>query len=158
MDLQRCQHLHGEVGLAGQDCESLGPTWQTLGALWLHTKKLFSKSRRTDLSFNEICKSSIPKEWKDWMFAKLMKTNSKCPMESFSKVFTMYLSGLPSGATVTNCTIMNEMWCCQGKTGIIRLILCLYWQPSFSGTGNDWKANMQHVEDIFNTILMELEL
>jgi len=65
---------------------------------------------------------------------------------------------LPSGATATNGTVMNEMWCRQGKTGIIGLILCLYWQASFSGAGNDWKVNMQRVEDIFNAILAELEL
>ena len=50
------------------------------------------------------------------------------------------------------------LWCRQGKTGIIGLILCLYWQDTFSGAGNDWKANMQRVENIFNAILAGPEL
>ena len=53
---------------------------------------------------------------------------------------------------------MTEIWCCLGKTGILGLILCLYWQAEHSGAGNDWIENMKRVEGIFNAILADPDL
>jgi hypothetical protein len=129
--------------------------WKALAALWLRTEISLAKSDRNDLSFTQIRKSSIPNEWKDWMNAKLMNTDAKCPLESFGKSFTVYLKSLPSTTFTTNGTVMTEIWCRPGKTGIIGLLLCLNWQAVFSGAGNDWKKNMKRVEDIFNAISAE---
>jgi hypothetical protein len=74
----------------------LGADWQALTALWLRTETVLSKSGHTDLTFNEICTSSTPNDWKEWMNAKLMKTDAKHPAESFGQVLTDYLKGLPS--------------------------------------------------------------
>jgi hypothetical protein len=126
--------------------------WKTLAALWLRTEILLTKSCHTNISFTQIRESSIPDEWKEWMNAKLMNINAKRPTESFGKAFTVYLKGLPSSTMKKNGTVMMEIWCHPRKTGIIGLLLCLNWQVVFSGTGNDWKHNMQCVKDIFNAI------
>ena len=89
------------------------------------------------------------------MNVKLMKTNAKLPLETFGKVLTDYLSGLPSTASDIGGMAMAEIWCCPGKTGILGLLLCLYWQAEYSGGGNDWTANMKCVEGIFSAILAE---
>jgi hypothetical protein len=89
---------------------------------------LLSKFGRTELSFDEIRKSSIPEDWKEWIYSKLMKTDAKCPAESFGHVITNYLNGLPSTMLTIGGTVMTEIWCRPGKTGILGLILCLYWQ------------------------------
>jgi hypothetical protein len=68
------------------------------------------------------------------------------------------LEGLPLSTMKNNGTVMTEIWCHHRKTGIIRLLLCLNWQAVFSGAGNDWKHNMQHVKDIFNAISAEPDL
>ena len=57
---------------------------------------------------------------------------------------------------------IEHWWYCDGgnmvppgKTGILGLLLCLYWQAEYSGGGNDWKANIKRVESIFSAILAE---
>jgi len=152
------QYLHEEVGLAGKAWDSLGADWQALAALWLRTETALSKSGRTDLTFNEIRTSSIPDDWKEWMNAKLMKTDAKRPTESFGQVLTDYLKGLPLSVLKIGGTVMTQLWCRPGKTGILGLILCLYWQAEYSGAGHDWNVNMKCVEHIFNVILAEPDL
>jgi hypothetical protein len=152
------QHLREEVGLAGESWETLGGDWQTLGNLWLRTETALARSGRTDLTFAEIHNLSIPDEWKDWMCAKLMRTEAARPAESFGKVFTDYLNGLPSSAQKLSGTVMNEGWSRPGKTGIVGLILCLYWQAEYAGAGKDWQENIKRVERIFNAILATPDL
>ncbi|KIM87690.1 hypothetical protein PILCRDRAFT_4104 [Piloderma croceum F 1598] len=152
------QHFRQEVGLSGPAWESMGVQWKALAALWLRTEILLAKSGRTDLSFTQVHKSSIAEEWKEWMNAKLMSVDARPPAASFGKVFTNYLMGLPSSTMEKKGTVMTEIWCRPGKTGIIGLLLCLYWQAEFSGAGNDWKMNMKRVEDIFNAISAEHSL
>ena len=151
-------HLREEVGLAGEGWESLGAEWQDLAALWLRTETALSKSGRIDLTFTEIRKSSIPEEWKEWMNAKVMRIDAKRPADSFGQVFTGYLNGLPSTAFDIGGTVMTEIWCRPGKTGILGLLLCLYWQAEYSGGGNAWKSNIKRIEGIFNAILAEPDL
>ena len=152
------QPLCEEIGLAGEAWAALGPAWQALASLWLRAEACVSKSGWTDLTFNEIRKSAIPNEWKEWMNAKLMKIDVKRPADTFGKVLTDYLSGLPSTALKVGGTVMTQVWCRPGKTGIIGLLLCLYWQAEYSGAGRDWKANVQCVECIFNAILAQPNL
>ncbi|KIM72740.1 hypothetical protein PILCRDRAFT_15871 [Piloderma croceum F 1598] len=152
------QYLREEVGLAGPDWESLGAEWKTLAALWLRAEMVLSKSGRTNLSFDEIHVSSIPDPWKDWMSAKVMNIDARRLSVAFGLVFTDYLNKLPSSTMAIQGTVMTEIWCRPGKTGIIGLLLCLYWQAEFSGAGHDWKANLMRVGYIFNAILGQPEL
>ena len=92
------------------------------------------------------------------MNLRLLKIDAKPPSESFGTVFTNYLSGDSSDSAAIEGTVMDNIWCRPGKTGILGLVLCLYWQAEYSGAGNEWKANIQHVERIFNAILAEPEL
>ena len=149
------QHLREEVGLSGAAWESFGIAWQALGVLWVQAETALSRSGRTDLSFNEIRKASIPEEWKEWMNAKLMNIDAKRPADSFGKVFTDYLKSLPSTALKAGGTVEAEVWCRPGKTGVLGLLLCLYWQAEYAGIGNDWKGNLKLVEDILNAVLAE---
>ena len=89
------------------------------------------------------------------MNGKLMKTDTKHPLDKFSKVFMDYFNGLPSTALDIGGTVMSAVWCHPGETGILGLLLCLYWQAEYSGSENNWQANMKHVEGIFNAILTE---
>ena len=82
-------YIHEEVGLAGLAWESMGAQWQTLGSLWLCAEQALSKSRCTDLLMDEVRKSDIPAEWKDWMYAKNMRTNAMRPLESFRKILSL---------------------------------------------------------------------
>jgi hypothetical protein len=70
-----------------------------------------------------------------------MKTEATHPAESFRKLFTNYLKGLPSTSLEIGGTVMMEIWCCPGKTGILGLLLCLNWQAEYSGAGRDWEGN-----------------
>jgi hypothetical protein len=141
------QYLREEVRLAGPDWESLGAEWKTLTALWLCAEILLSKTGRTDLSFTEIHVSLIPDAWKDWMSAKVMNTDAHHPTQAFGLVFTDYLNKLPSSTMVIEGTVMTEIWCRPGTTGIIGLL-----------PGHDWKVNLAHVRYIFNAILGQPEL
>jgi hypothetical protein len=141
------QYLRKEVRLAGPDWESLGAEWKTLTALWLCAEILLSKTGRTDLSFTEIHVSSIPDAWKDWMSAKVMNTDAHHPTQAFGLVFTDYLNKLPSSTMVIEGTVMTEIWCRPGTTGIIGLL-----------PGHDWKVNLARVGYIFNAILGQPEL
>jgi hypothetical protein len=136
----------------------MGAKWQALGSLWLRAEQALFKSGRTDLSFDEIRQSDIPQEWKDWVYAKIMKIDAKRPSELFGTAFTNYLSRLPSHAVDIGSTVMSNIWCRPGKTGILGLLVCLYWQAEYSGAGNAWELNRQRVEGIFNAILAVPEL
>lgn len=136
----------------------MGDGWQALATLWLRTEAALVKAGRMDLSFTEIRKSSIPEEWKEWMYAKQMKTDAKRPSESFGKVFTDYLRSLPSSTQAIGGTAMAQIWSRPGKTGIVGLLLCLYWQADCSGAGKDWEDNIKRVEGIFNAILAAPDL
>jgi hypothetical protein len=151
-------YLREEVGLAGLGWETMGAKWRALGSLWLRAEQALSKSGRTDLSVDEVRKSNIPEEWKDWMNAKITKIDARRPSESFGKTFTDYLKQLPSDTAQVGGTVMDHIWCRPGKTGILGLLLCIYWQAEHSGAGNDWESNIQYVEGIFNAILAVPEL
>ena len=151
-------YLREEVGLAGLAWETMGAKWRALGSLWLRAEQALSKSGRTDLSFNEVRKSNIPEEWKEWMNAKILRIDAKGPSESFGKTFTDYLRQLPPGTAEVGGTVMENIWCRSGKTGILGLLLCIYWQAEYSGAGTDWESNVEYVENIFNAILAIPEL
>ena len=59
--------------------------------------------------------------------------------------------GKPAGfpVPVPNPT---EVWARPGKTGVIGLLLCLYWQAEYSGAGNDWNDNIKCINSIFDAI------
>ena len=137
---------------------SVGSPWERNGILSLlcgFGLKVHSKSGHTNLSFTEIRKASISEELQEWMNVKLMKTDMKLPSDKFGKVLTGYLNGLPSTTSDIGGMVMVAIWCRPGKTGILGLLLCLYWQAEYSGGGKDWQANMKRVEGIFNAILTE---
>ena len=92
------------------------------------------------------------------MNLKILKVDVKCPLETFRKQFTSYLRGLPSSTLIIGGTVMSEIWSRPGKTGVIGLLLCLYWQAEYSGAGKEWEANMKCVESIFNAILATPDL
>ena len=146
-------HLCKEVGLVGKMWTSLGDQWQVLCKLWLCPETILELSTRSDLSFTQIHKSTIPGDWKDWMNSKLMNSNAKPPADSFRNVFTEYLNGLQLTVKDSTNTVMSAIWYYSGKTGILGLLLCLYWQAEYSGARRDWECNMKCVESIFNTIL-----
>lgn len=152
------QHLREEVGLSGDHWETAGSKWQTLAGLWVHAKVALGKSGRTDLTFKEIHQSTLPSQWKDWMCTKIMKTDGTLPSDAFGQSFTDYLSGLLATTLRVGGTVMTEIWCCPGKTGVIGLLLCLYWQAEYSGAGKDWEENICRVELIFTAILAVPEL
>jgi hypothetical protein len=84
-------HLCEEVGLAGDPWKSLGAEWQALATLWLQAEAVIARSGWPELLFTQIHKSAIPNYWKEWMNAKLMKTNVEHPTKAFGKVLTDYL-------------------------------------------------------------------
>ena len=149
------QPLCEEAGLAGAALVSLGPQWQALAALWLHTEAILSKGAQSDLSLDEIHSSDIPDAWKDWMNAKHLKADTQTPLDTFGQVLTDYLAGLPSSTGKVGGSIMKQVWCWPGKTGIFDLLLCLYWQVEYAGARNDWDKNLKCVENIFNAILSD---
>ena len=145
--------LRKEVRLVGKPWTSLGDRWQVLCKLWLRAETILESSTRANLSFTQIRKSAIPEDWKDWMNSKLMNSDAKAPADTFGNVFTKYLNRLQLTVKESTNTVMSAIWCCSGKTGILGLLLGLYWQVEYSGAGRDWENNMKCVESIFNTIL-----
>ena len=131
----------------------MGARWQALATLWLCAEAVLSSSGRTNLSFLQIHKSTLPDDWKEWMNAKLMRTNTPAPAEPFGKIFTSYLKGIQETMLEQGGTVMTEIWCHSGRMGIVGLLLCLYWQSTYSGAGHDWDSNVKVVESIFNAIL-----
>ena len=121
--------------------------------LWLRAEAILESSTRSDLSFTQIHKSTIPEDWKDWMNSKLMNSDAKPPADTFRNVFTEYLNRLQLTVKESTNTVMSAIWCCSGKTGILGLFLCLYWQVEYLGARHDWEGNMKCIESIFNTIL-----
>ena len=101
----------------------MGAKWQDIAALWLRAETVLSQSSHSNLSFTQICKSTIPEDWKNWKNSKLMWTNAQTPVESFRKVFTEYLKGLPPTTIQCGGTVMVQIWCRPGQTGIIGLLL-----------------------------------
>jgi len=151
-------HLREEIGLAGDAWKSMGTDWQALSALWLRAEALITRSARPDLLFTQICKSAIPDHWKEWMNAKLMKTDVDRPPKAFGMVLTDYLKGVPSSRPEGRSTVMSEIWCRPGVTGIIGLLVCLHWQAKDSGAQNEWMENVKRVEHIYNSILSVTDL
>ena len=152
------QHLRDEVGLSGEPWDSLGASWQALAAKWLRAEAALAKSGNKELTFNEIRQSDIPEGWKDWMSAKVLRIDAKPASETFGQDFTDYLRGLAPSTLKVGGTVMSEVWARPGKTGVIGLLLCLYWQAEYSGAGNDWNHNVKCIDSIFDAILAIPEL
>ena len=146
-------YLHEELRLVGHGWCTMGTRWQALATLWLHAEAVLSSSGHTNLSFLQICKSTLPDNWKEWMNAKLMRTDTPSPVESFGKIFTSYLKCIWSIMLEWGGTFPMEIWCHSGRTRIVNLLLSLYWQSTYSGAGHDWDNNVKVVESIFSAIL-----
>ena len=144
--------------MAGAPWDSLGSQWQSLARLWLRAELALVKAARSDLSFNNISQSELPEDWKNWMISKLMKSDAHHPINTFRQHFTDYIKRLPTDVWKEGGTVMQQVWCHSGKTGILGLLLCLYWQAEYCGTGHAWKGNIKAAEQIFNAILSEPDL
>jgi hypothetical protein len=107
---------------------------------------------------DEVSSSSIPDEWKEWIIAKINKTPASPPLDTFGQVLTTFLSRLPQSVFKVGGTVITQVWCRPGKTGIVGLMLCLRWQAKYSDTGHNWKANIKRVERIFNAIIAHPDL
>ena len=121
------QFLREKIGLVRPAWESLGREWQLLAKPWLCMELSLVKAAWSDLLFNKIHLSNIPQDWKDWMSAKLMSSNASQPAELFGPKFTKYLKGLPPSVHMTGGAVMEQVWCRSGKTGMVGLLLCLFW-------------------------------
>ena len=139
----------------GYPWTTLGSDWHSLATLWLRAEAILTRAARSDLTFNEIRLSDIPDAWKEWMYAKILRLDSPKPTETFGQVLTDYLAALPSSTRKSGGTVMDQIWCRPGKTGIFGLLVCLYWQAEYSGAGNDWIKNLKCVRNIFNAILSD---
>ena len=146
-------HLCKELGLVGDAWCSMGARWQALAILWLWAEEVLSSTACTNLTFLQIHKSTLHDDWKEWMNAKLMRTNMPTPAESFGKVSTDYLKGIQSSTLKQGGLVTSEIWCHPGRTGIVALLLCLYWQSVYSGARHDWEGNLNVIESIYNAIL-----
>jgi hypothetical protein len=145
--------IREEVGLSGQGWEDLGKPWHTLAALWLRAEVVLGKSGRPDLKYAEIHASTLPASLKDWMCCKIMHVDCSRPGEPFGNEFTNYLVGLPWSSLADSNSIMDEIWCHPGRTGIIVLLVGLYWQALYSRSKKKWASNLEWVETIFHAIL-----
>ena len=76
--------------------------------------------------------------------------------KSFRQILTNYLAALPSSTLKSRGIVMDQIWCCLGKTSIFSLLVCLYWQVEYSGAGHDWNKNLKCMWNIFNAILSKL--
>ena len=142
----------------GAPWDSLSSQWQSLARLWLHAELALVKAAWSNLSFNNISQSELPEDWENWMISKLMKSDAHRPTNTFGQHFTDYIKHLPTDVRKEGGTVMQQVWCCSGKTSILGLLLCLYWQAEYCGTGHAWKGNIKSVEQIFNAILSEPNL
>lgn len=50
---------------------------------------------------------------------------------------------------------MEQEWCWSGKTRVIGLLLCLFWQVEYSCVRPEWNRNIKTVQSIFNTIISD---
>ena len=87
-------YLREELGLVGNAWHTMGARWQALATLWLCAEAVLSSLGYTDLSFLQIRKSTLPDNWKEWMNANLMRTDTPAPAEPFGKIFSSYLRGI----------------------------------------------------------------
>ena len=67
------------------------------------------------------------------MNAKHLKTDTQTPLDTFRQVLTNYLASLPSSTSEVGGSIMKQVWCQPGKTGIFDLLLYPYWQAEYAG-------------------------
>lgn len=92
------------------------------------------------------------------MNSKLTKTDMEHPTKVFGMVLTDYLKGVPSSMPEGHATVMSELWCRPGVTGIIGLLFCLYCQNKDTGALNEWKENLKRIEHIYSAIITVTDL
>jgi hypothetical protein len=74
------------------------------------------------------------------MAVKVIKTDTNVLsdiLDTFGQVLSDYFHRLPSHVSRVGSIVMDQAWCCLGRTGILRLLLYLYWQVEYLGTGPD---------------------
>jgi hypothetical protein len=147
------QYLREEVGLCGKAWEDLGKPWHTIATLWLRAETVLAKTGRLDNEMKDVHSSSLPQPLKDWIYSKIMQQDATQPGEPFGNVFTDYLANLPWDALTQGDAVLDQIWCRPGKTGIIVLLLGLYWQAEHSEGRNAWQENVKRVDMIFQAIL-----
>lgn len=150
--------LREGLGLAGEQWDALGPRWHSLASTWLRAETALHRSGKPDLTYKEIKDSSLPDDWKDWMYNKLMRVDNRGPSDSWPQCFTEYLQTLSIAPDASNHTFFDEPWVRSGRTGIIGLVNGLNWQALHFAAGPDWESNVAHVESLFHAILELPEL
>jgi hypothetical protein len=114
---------------------------------------LLAKTGRVHLEIDEICQSLLLKALQDWLYCRLLRTDSSCLGEPFGNEFTNYMQELPWDTLTQGDAVLDQVWCRPGRTGIIVLLVGLYWQAEYSGGGNLWDDNIWRVDKIFCAIL-----
>ena len=90
---QGLHHLREEAGLAGVTWQEFGKNWQLLAALWLRVEVLLAKTGRVDLEIKEICASTLPTALQDWLYSRILCTDSNRPMKDIHRVYTAVTMG-----------------------------------------------------------------
>lgn len=147
-----------ELGLVDPVWSSHPSEWRNLCTLWLRVEGALAKTGRPDLTTKEINDLMVPPDILHWMLGRKLSQDHPLPDESFGNVWTTFLSGLTVSDWERTSTILEEVWCRPGLTGIVFFLLGTYWQAEYSGTGKDWYNNVKRVEQIFHIILSHPEL
>lgn len=141
------------IGLAGQGWDDLGKPWHDLASLWLRAEQIVVKTGQSDVAYDEIMSSAIPQGLKNWMIYRKLQQDCPAPAETFGNEFTRYLDGLQWEVITKGDGVLQHIWCRPGKTGIVVLLVGLYWQAIYSGSGKKWASNVKHVDAIFRAII-----
>jgi hypothetical protein len=48
--------------------------------------------------------------------------------------------------------ILKYLWCRDGRTGLVMLVLGMHWWADKSGGGNAWKAVMREMIEMFESL------
>ena len=132
----------------------LGKDWQEFTRKWLGAETTLRKAVRGSIGVEDIQSSDLPAALKAWGNAQITKTDFDTSIltEQFGQEMQGWWDGLGLKNSRKSDELLNYIWCRNGRTRIVMLVLGMCWWVKRSGGGTDWSRVVKEMTDMWELI------
>jgi len=127
--------------------------WQEFARKWLTAEIMLVRLVKPPMRLVDVKETGLPSALQDWALAQISKvefSSAQVPAD-FGAQMLNWWKGLNVGQKDVS-DIFKYLWCRDGRTGLVMLVLGMHWWADKSGGGKAWKAVMREMIEMFESL------